>query len=151
MKNTTNQVSTRVHKNKLNPPNPEGKGGFGDNPEHRSPGGWKREDSITYQYNFLLRLSVSQFRDWLNEHPEEERTMAQEIAYKAVFSSRKDIQYLKEITDRTEGKAPLNPKDQENEGVKVGIPQNEREVELLALLIKKTKAYERTKRQLDEG
>ena len=77
--------------------------------------------------------------------------MAQEIAYKAVFSARKDIQFLKEITDRTEGKAPLNPKDQENEGVKVGIPQNEREVELLALLIKKTKAYERTKRQLDEG
>ena len=27
--------------------NPEGKGGFGDNPQNRNPGGWKKEESIS--------------------------------------------------------------------------------------------------------
>lgn len=86
--------------------NPTGKGGFGDHPENRSPGGWKKEGSISYQYNFLIRLNVEQFKLWLSENPEKERTVAQDIAYNAVINSRKDLKYLQEITDRTEGKAP---------------------------------------------
>lgn len=84
--------------------NPSGIGGFGDNPENRNPGGWKKEDSISYQYNKLMRLSVGEFKKWLEENPEEARTMAQELAYQALLSARKDLGYLKEITDRTEGK-----------------------------------------------
>src|SRR5690554_6238553 len=103
-KNTTEQV----HPNKLNPPNPEGKGGFGDNPQNRNPGGWKKEDSISYQYNFLLRLTVEQFKQWEKEHPENKRTVAQGLAYSAVLKARKELNYLKEVTDRTEGR-PKQP------------------------------------------
>lgn len=90
--------------------NPEGKGGFGDNPQNRNPGGWKKEQSISYQYNFLIRLKVDEFREWLQRHTESERTMAQELAYQAVLKARKELNYLKEITDRIEGK-PNQPTD----------------------------------------
>lgn len=93
---TTQQVPTA--------PNPTGKGGFGDNPQNRNPGGWKKDQSISYQYNFLIRLKVDEFREWLQEHPENERTMAQELAYQAVLKARKELNYLREITDRIEGK-----------------------------------------------
>lgn len=86
--------------------NPTGKGGFQDHPELRNPGGWKKDQSISYQYNFLIRLKVDEFRDWLQKHPEKERTMAQELAYQAVLKARKELKYLVEITDRVEGKAP---------------------------------------------
>ena len=80
-------------------PNPTGKGGFGDNPQNRSDGGWKKEDSITYQYNKLLRLTPSEL---VSFQPE---TVAQKIALgrvNAAFDSLRDVQ---EITDRIEGKA----------------------------------------------
>lgn len=84
--------------------NPKGIGGFGDNPQNRNPGGWKKDQSISYQYNLLIRLKVNEFREWLQLHPENERTMAQELAYQAVLKARKELNYLKEITDRVEGK-----------------------------------------------
>ena len=79
--------------------NPEGKGGFKDNPQNRNPGGWKGEDSISYCYNLLLRLSIEDFKKYTPE------TMAQEIAYQAIKEASSDLPYLKEVTDRTEGKA----------------------------------------------
>lgn len=96
---TTKQVRKHI-------PNPTGKGGFKDHPELRSDGGWKKEDSIGYQYNFLQRLTVSGFKQWLTDNPDDKRTMAQELAYQAVLKARKELNYLKEVTDRTEGKAP---------------------------------------------
>ena len=33
------------------PNNPNGKGGFGDNPQNRASGRWKKEHSASYQYN----------------------------------------------------------------------------------------------------
>lgn len=87
--------------------NPTGKGGFKERPQDMNrTGRWKKEDSISYQYNMLIRLTVSKFKKWLIKYPEKTRTMAQELAYQAVLSSRTDIRYLEEITDRTEGKAP---------------------------------------------
>lgn len=86
--------------------NPTGKGGIHTRPQDRSNGRWRKEDSISYQYNMLIRLSVADFKGWLSKYTEKTRTMAQEIAYQAVLSSRTDIRYLEEITDRTEGKAP---------------------------------------------
>ena len=85
--------------------NPTGKGGFGENPQNRSDGYWSKETSISYQYQFLIRLGVKEFKDWIDKNPESKRTVAQELAYKAVVSARKDLAYLKEVTDRTEGKA----------------------------------------------
>jgi hypothetical protein len=86
--------------------NPTGKGGFADHPENITPRKWKIEDNIPYQYNVLLRLTVNEFRLWLEDHPEDTRTMAQEIAYFMVLNARKDLKTVVEITDRTSGKAP---------------------------------------------
>ncbi len=85
--------------------NPNGKGGFSDNPQNRNPGGWKKEDSYSYQLNLMDRMTVKDFKNWLNDHPEDKRTMAQEKAYNAQLKSRKELMWLKEVTDRTEGKA----------------------------------------------
>ena len=86
--------------------NPTGKGGFQERPQDIHPGGWKKENSIGYQYRMLIKLSVSEFDNWKRKYPRKIRTMAQEIAYQAVISSIYDIKYLEEVTDRTEGKAP---------------------------------------------
>jgi hypothetical protein len=85
--------------------NPKGKGGFGDNPQNRANGRWRKEDSIPYWQNYFLSLKVSEFKSWLENNPDKERTMAQEIAYITVTKSRKDLQYIREVTDRTSGKA----------------------------------------------
>ena len=81
--------------------NPNGKGGFSDNPQNRNPGGWKKEDSYSYQLNLMDRMTVKDFKNWLNDHPEDKRTMAQEKAYNAQLKSRKELMWLKEVTDRT--------------------------------------------------
>jgi len=79
--------------------NPEGKGGFGDNPQNRASGRWSKDTSISYWYNYLIRLDINEF-DAFN--PE---TKAQQLAYNALKESESDLPYLKEVTDRTEGKA----------------------------------------------
>ena len=66
----------------------------------------EKEDSISYQYNKLIRLTEKQLLSWLEDNPEDKRTVAQMIALEAVKKARKQLDYLKEITDRTEGKAP---------------------------------------------
>jgi len=86
--------------------NPEGKGGFVEHPENRGSGRWKKEDSIGEQYNMLIRLTAAQFSKWETDHPEDERTVAQDLAYASVREARTDLKYLVEVTDRTEGKAP---------------------------------------------
>jgi len=85
--------------------NPTGKGGFTDHPENISSGYWNSEDSISFQYKKLIRMTAHQFEWWRNSHPKKKRTVAQEIAYQAVRMARIDLPYLKEVTDRTEGKA----------------------------------------------
>jgi len=79
--------------------NPEGKGGFGDNPQNRASGRWSKDTSISYWYNYLIRLDINEF-DAFN--PE---TKAQQLAYNSIVESQKELNYLKEVTDRTEGKA----------------------------------------------
>ena len=86
--------------------NPDGKGGFGDNPQNRNAGGRiTNAESISYWYTFFLNIDVEDFKEWLLKNPEKERTMACELAYNAVVKGRKDLKYLIEITDRTEGRA----------------------------------------------
>lgn len=87
--------------------NPTGKGGFKERPQDMNTSGrWKAEDSISFQYHLLMHLSLKEFEEWLDKHPEEERTMAQQLAYNAVVAAKVDFKYLVEVTDRTEGKAP---------------------------------------------
>lgn len=85
-------------------PNPTGKGGFVDNPENRANGRWSKENSIPYCQNMFIRMTVEEFLKWEQENPPSKRTMAQQIAYKSVVESEKELNYLKEVTDRTSGK-----------------------------------------------
>lgn len=101
-------------------PNPTGKGGFGDNPQNISPGGWKKENTISYQYNRFLNMTPEQLRAY-GDVPESERTVAMDIAYQRVVASRKSLPDVKEITDRTEGKAPQSI-DMTTNGKDIVIP-----------------------------
>ena len=78
---------------------PKGKSG---NPKG---GYWNSEDSIGFQYKKLIKMTVDEFKRWMKDYPEKERTIAQELAYQSVLKARKDLAYLKEVTDRTEGRA----------------------------------------------
>lgn len=80
--------------------NPDGKGGFGDNPQNRSNGRWSKEGSISYNYNKLMRMPVEEVDEFVPT------TMAEKIAKARVQESVKSLNDAKEITDRTEGKAP---------------------------------------------
>lgn len=86
------------------PPNPLGKGGFGDNPQNRATGRWKPEESIPYLQNKLMRMTVDELEKW---HADNSKTMSMAalIAYNAVKAATIDLQYMKEVTDRTSGKA----------------------------------------------
>jgi predicted component of type VI protein secretion system len=79
--------------------NPTGKGGFADNPQNISGGMWSKDTSISYWYNKLIRLDLQEFEEF------EPKTMAQQLAHNAIIDSKKELNYLKEVTDRTEGKA----------------------------------------------
>lgn len=79
--------------------------GFNKHPENISPGGWKKENTISYQYNRFLNMSPQELKEFATT-PDNERTVAMDIAYSQVLASRKSLPHTKEITDRTEGRAP---------------------------------------------
>lgn len=84
--------------------------GFNANPQNRSAGGWDKNTSISYWYNHFIRLPRDEFDDWDMETPPCDRTMAQEIAFQRVKAAKEldrlGLDNAREITDRTEGKAP---------------------------------------------
>ena len=93
-----------------NKANPTGRGGFGDNPEHRNPGGWDYETSIPYWFNKFQRMGLSEFEGWLTEH-EDEVTPAIKTAWQRVSEMMKNADKSKNalpaadmVMDRTIGK-----------------------------------------------
>ena len=98
---TTEQATPQKDMNR----NPEGKGGFGDNPQNRNPGGWSKELSFSYQYKRFMAMTSAQLSEWAKT-PAEERTVVEDLAYARVVAAKKSLVDVKEITDRTEGKAP---------------------------------------------
>lgn len=92
---TTKQVRDYI-------PNPSGKGGFQERPNDRSDGRWNKDESISYQYNRLLRMPPAELDEYVPE------TNAQAIAKTRIIAARGDngLMDTKEITDRVEGKAP---------------------------------------------
>ena len=84
--------------------NPEGKGGFAERKHDISPGGWKKENTISYQYNRFINMSPQQFKDFAKS-PDDDKTMAMVLAFKRVLEARNSLPDMKELTDRTEGKA----------------------------------------------
>lgn len=99
---TTNQVKYESKNN-----NPSGKGGFGEHPENRSDGRWSKENSFTYWMNYFKHLSVDEFKKWLTNNSDEQRSVAADIAFNRVFAATKDLAEFREVADRTEGKTKL--------------------------------------------
>jgi hypothetical protein len=97
VKNTTRKQEGRIVGN-----NPKGIGGFGDNPQNRNSGRWRKDDSISYQYHKLLTMSKEELEDF------EPETVAQKIALtrvtRAMRSDEDGLKETREVTDRTEGK-----------------------------------------------
>lgn len=83
--------------------NPTGKGGFSDHPENRNSGHWDKENSLSYWYNKIMRMTDGEFDKW------KPNNRAQRIALKVINMALGDDEDLalkatKEITDRTEGR-----------------------------------------------
>lgn len=110
MNPSTNQVGTEEGTDREsngqfapgNNANPEGAGGFGDHPENRSDGRWNKEGSIGYQYNRIIRMTEEEQQEFVP------KTFAEKIAHARILEAVKagGLHDAKEVTDRTEGKAP---------------------------------------------
>lgn len=85
-------------------PNPTGKGGFGDHPENRNPGGWKKEMVFSYQYKRFMNMTVDELKAYAAQ-PDNQRTVVEDLAYSRVIAAKRSLPDVREITDRTEGKA----------------------------------------------
>lgn len=84
--------------------------GFNAHPENIASGRWDASNSISYWYNKFNAMTDDQFNTWRDKTPPEQRTQAQKTAYIRVKSAQKSdrlgLDNTREITDRTEGKAP---------------------------------------------
>lgn len=77
MRKTTDQATTEKDMNR----NPDGKGGFGDHPENRNPGGWKKEDTPRYKLEEMMKLTDKELEEIeVNEDaPKFERSLAKAV------------------------------------------------------------------------
>ncbi len=91
MRKTTDQVRT--------PPNPTGKGGFGDNPENRNPGGWKKTDTLRYKIEKASELDSDELQAIIDDP--KESTLIRRFAEATLKS---DWRMIKEITEMLYGK-----------------------------------------------
>lgn len=78
-------------KNKNN--NPTGKGGFGDNPQNRHHGAWKKEDTPRYKLEQMMKLSEKELEDLVKdkEAPYFERMLAYAMSQKDWKTMKKMI------------------------------------------------------------
>ena len=85
-------------------PNPSGKGGFGDHPEHINAGGRpKNQQSFTFWMNYFKNLTTKELFNWELENPEDKRTVAADLAYARIIKSRNQLKEFQEVANRTEG------------------------------------------------
>lgn len=103
--------------------NPNGVGGFGDNPQNRNPGGWDKNESISYWYNKIGRMSDKEMAEF------KPANQNQRIALVRIERSKRDdkeaLAEAKEITDRTEGKAKETLSVDASIDMNVGTPSVE--------------------------
>ena len=86
--------------------NPSGKGGFGDNPQNRNPGGRpKNEQRFGYWLQFFKNLTSKEFKEYTTNRSPDDMYVAELIAFERVTNARKDLAEYKEVADRTEGRA----------------------------------------------
>jgi hypothetical protein len=95
---TTEQVASNV-------PNPNGIGGFADNPENINHGGRpKNTQRYGYWLQFFKDMKVSDFDAYLTRKPEGEMYLAEAQAYKYMQSVANDYKLWSIVADRTEGR-----------------------------------------------
>lgn len=86
-------------------PNPTGKGGFKDNPQNIGPGAWDKTKVISYQYRRFMNMTIKELEEYNRTNDKSKRTVVEDLALGRVMEARKSLQDIKEITDRTEGRA----------------------------------------------
>lgn len=105
--------------------NPNGKGGFADNPENINAGGRpKNAESFAYWFMTFKNMTLTELAKWNKETPDDKRTVAADLAYRRVFNSQKDLKEFQEVADRSEGRPKqsieqninINPVDKILEG-----------------------------------
>ena len=105
-------------------PNPDGKGGFGDNPQNINAGGRpKNAESFAYWYRQFKEMTVAQLESWQDDNPRDTRTVASDLAFTGIINAKKDLKEFQEIADRSEGKAVQTMKHEGDliTGIKVEI------------------------------
>ncbi len=93
-KETTNQVSVTPPEKR----NPTGKGGFGDNPENRSNGHWKKEDTPRFKLEQMMKMSEEELEAVVKDKTASyfERTLA-------FAMSQKDWKTIREMIHEVYG------------------------------------------------
>lgn len=85
-------------------PNPTGKGGFKDHPELINPGGRpKNAESFAYWYRVFKDMTVTEFKKWQEDNPDDTRTVASNLAFRRVFNSLDNLKEYQEVANRSEG------------------------------------------------
>lgn len=127
--NITMDETTTEQVNKV--PNPDGKGGFGDNPQNINAGGRpKNAESFAYWYRQFKEMTVAQLESWQDDNPRDTRTVASDLAFTRIINAKKDLKEFQEIADRSEGKAVQTMKHEGDliTGIKVEIVNGTDEV-----------------------
>ena len=107
MADTTDQVRT--------PPNPTGKGGFGDNPENRNPGGWKKDATARYKLEQIIQMSDEELQGLIDN--EEAAAFDKRLAHAVKNGQWRELEGMinqvygkpKESVDLTTKGKSLNP------------------------------------------
>ena len=89
---TTDQVKT--------PPNPTGKGGFGDNPQNRNPGGWKKSNTPRFKLEQMMKLSSGELQEIINDST---RPLFEQKLATAIIDGHWLV--MREMIDQVYGKA----------------------------------------------
>jgi hypothetical protein len=108
MDNQTSEQDKQVKQLDYNR-NPNGNGGFKDNPENINVGGRpKNQESFTYWMNFFKNLTLDEFAKWQLDNPKNKRTVAANLAIQRMVNAQDNLKEFREVADRTEGR-PRQP------------------------------------------
>lgn len=112
--------------------NPTGKGGFGDHPENRNPGGWRKEDTPRYKLEKMMKLNHKELQAFAldEEQPLFDRKLAKFIAdgdWKTIKEMVAEVYGVpKQTIEQTVIEKPLPLEDLTN-GIREdnSLPQNQ--------------------------
>lgn len=83
--------------------NVNGVGGFGDNPQNRHNGSWKKTETFRYWFDTFKEMTLEEFEQWQKDNPKETRTVAADLALRRILKSREDLREFQEVANRSEG------------------------------------------------